>query len=200
MAAERVSDIVSGFSFHMSEAWSAEFAVNEMDHTRVHRLRDHRQTTLSVTFAAAGWQSLDSSIDDAVAQLASAVLCTVPPNWANQLRRAFVSGGITRLRRILVSSETANPDPNHYVELCFNKPGFDDHDFHAFYDQLDARLQNLRLGLVDGSSWSREVFCLDISLSQRESGIQSILDFVAEHGHLDSVILLDQLTEERLHG
>lgn len=198
-AAQRISTIVSGFDYHFPEAWSAEFTVSKLARTRVHRTRDSRQTTITVTFAAADWPSLDSSIDDATSQLASAVLSTVPPEVAAQLLDLFIAGGVSRLSRIPVTSEDVPPDCSHRVEFCFNRPDLDITNLHRLYDLLDARLQEQGLGLVDGSSWSRQGYCLDLSLIQLEPGLQCALDFATEHGHHENVTIADAETGEEFH-
>jgi hypothetical protein len=198
-AAERVSAIASRIDYQMPHAWSAEFTLDEAAGTSIHRICDSSQTTITVTFAAAGWQSLDSSADDAISQLASAVFSTVPPDIADQLLGAFIAAGFTRLHQIHCSSAIAAPDYNHHLELCINRPSLGTTEVHGLYDRLDARLREQGLGLVDGSSWSREGYCLDLSLPHLESGIRCVLDFAIEHGHYDFITLTDAETGERFH-
>lgn len=197
-AAERVSAVTSRFEYQMSDAWSAEFALHELRRTKVHREIAQQQTTITVTFAAADWQSLDSSLDNAVSQLASAVLCVVPEDIAARLHAEFIANGITRLSRLKLSHSFARADPNHHVELCFASPSLDVTEFECLYDRLDAHLRTFGFGLVDGSSWSQAGYCLDLSLSEREAGIRCSLDFVAALGHNDEVTLTDIQTGESL--
>ena len=199
-AAGRVSAIVSEFDYQMPDTWSAEFAVKELTRTRIHRIRDRHQTILSVTFAAASWQSLDSSADDAIAQLASAVLCVVPQDLAVQLRGAFIANGVSQLRPISMTSEVAPPDSNHHVELCIRSQGIGLDEFYSLYDRLDAHLRDQRLGFVNGSSWSVDSYCIDFSLPIREAGIRCVMGFITEQGHRDRVTLSDISTGESLEG
>lgn len=193
-AADRISEIAFGIDYELPVAWSAEFATDEIGAVTIRRSLDRHQTTISVTFAAGGWRSLDSCADDAASQMASAVLSTVPPDVASQLHTVFSSAGLMNVRHLALATEKVTHDPNYHIELCFHTASYEAADFHSVYDCLDAHLRKLELGFVDGSSSSRGGFCLDISLPQLEPGISSIVDFAAEYVQYHPFTLTDCVT------
>lgn len=198
-AADRLSSLAQNFVFELPGFWSAQFALNEGGQPTIRHTRSQDQTITAVVFAAASWQTVDSSGSDATEQLASALLRIVPRDRVVELRRLFVDGGITHFRRVPVSWETMPDDPRSHLVLYFTAPGFELSDLHRLYDDLDVLLQRAGSGEVDGSGAGLGGYHLDVSLQERDAGLRSVFDFLRRNNMGDSARVIDERTGQQLY-
>ncbi len=183
-AAKNISALLQNCTCELKEILSAEFSLNGGESTFVSRKHSSHQKLVVITFVATSWQTIDSSINDATVQLASALLRIVPRERMTELTRVFLNEGII-IRPVSVSHENvAISRRNHFV-IYVAAPSFQSSDLMRLYDELDAVLQQAGCGEVDGSGAGIGGYNLDVALDRRDIGLRTVFDFLKRNNLQD---------------
>jgi hypothetical protein len=196
-AAQKVSALTQNCTFELQEILAAEFSLNDGESTFVTRKQTSHQKLAVITFVATSWQTIDSSINDATVQLASALLRIVPRERMAELSRLFLNEGIV-LRPVSVSHENTAIDHRDYFVIYVDASGFQTSDLMRFDEELDAMLRQAGCGEVDGSGSGITGYNLDVSLQRRDIGLRIVFDFLKSNDLEDHSRVEDSRNGERV--
>ncbi|MES2696562.1 MAG: hypothetical protein V4773_24040 [Verrucomicrobiota bacterium] len=188
-AAERLTDCLQSSALKLNGALAADFCPGDINAVEIRH--DSERKVSTILFSTGHWGTMAASVDDAIEQLASAVMAMVPPPARDSLSKTFITSGIRHTRgvRRVDTRITADNRTHFYLKFLDSHLSLD--ELHRIYDQLDAALRVCGVGEANGSGVGIEGMHVDVSLTEKGAGLDVISMFIRERNLKERVRLID---------
>ena len=157
-AQERVQQILVDAGIDVPDDYFAEFDVLSSGSPVLIEKSNSRGIYRVISFAARDWSCVESSVADAVRQLASALAAS---SRNDSVARAFQSAGLTLAAATIKREKIADDDREH--ASVFIKKDISAEQFFAIVDHLEVELKLAGAGEVTGTGCGTGGWSIDLS-------------------------------------
>ncbi len=166
-AVQRINEILAEANIDSHGDFWAEFDVSNSGSPILIEKFNAKDVYRIIRFAARDWSTVDSSIEDAVNQLAS--IWVVYARNAS-LSRIFESGGLTVGNAVTVQ-QRIDDDPNEHASIVITND-LSTEQFFSLIDHIETELQLSGVVHVSGTGYGLGGWCIDLSAPAIEACIE----------------------------
>lgn len=157
-AEQRIKEILADANIDSLGDFWAEFDASTSGPPTLIEKFNAKDVYRIIRFAARDWSTVDSSIEDAVNQLAS-VLVVYTRNVS--LSRAFKSSGVA-VGSATTERQRIDDDPNEHASIVIANDLSTD-QFFSLVERIESELHLSGVGNVSGTGWGIGGWCIDLS-------------------------------------